>query len=303
MTTPKVSVLMPVYNTKEEYLRPAIESILNQTFTDFEFIIVDDGSTNGNIKKVIKSYKDNRIKYFYKENSGIADSLNFGMEKASGEYIARMDSDDISLQKRFEKQVKFLDTHSDISVVGALYERFPEHLTPQLPERIELIDMLKWCAIAHPLVMFRKKDFERLHLLYDSNCYCEDYDLWVRALIAGLKIANIPEVLLKYRWHADNSSNQKSLEMAKSVQKVKNNIVRRLTGDLQLQERLLYLSNSLQNKDTYLISLPLFRIKKNSKNHRFYLFNFIPLLRIKQKMNKKTYYLFGFIPVFSTKDR
>ena len=114
----KISVIMPVYNTEKEYLTEAIESILNQTFQDFEFLIIDDGSTEPHVKETILSYNDNRIKYFYKENSGVADTLNFGLSKANGQYIARMDADDISLPERFEKQVSFLDCNPDIYCQG-----------------------------------------------------------------------------------------------------------------------------------------------------------------------------------------
>ena len=122
---PKVSVLMPVYNTKEEYLREAIESILNQTFTDFEFIIINDGSTN-NAEEVIKSYKDSRIKYYRQENHGLIYTLNYGLSLCNGEYIARMDSDDISLPFRFEKQIEVLDKNPNIGIVGGLIKIFQD---------------------------------------------------------------------------------------------------------------------------------------------------------------------------------
>ena len=113
----KLSVIMPVYNTKEEFLREAVESILNQTYTDYELIIIDDGSTN-NVEEVINSYKDKRIVYIRQENTGIVGALNNGWNHAKGEYIARMDSDDVSYPDRFEKQAMFLDNNPDISLVG-----------------------------------------------------------------------------------------------------------------------------------------------------------------------------------------
>lgn len=178
MSQPKISVIMPVYNTKEEYLREAIESILNQTFTNFEFIILNDGSTDENVEKVIKSYADKRIKYLYKENTGIADTLNFGLSQVKGEYVARMDSDDISLPERFKRQVEFLDKNKEFSLVSALYEQFPEYYVPNHPARVGLIDLLvKGCVVAHPLVMFRKQDFQNRCLKYDEKLLCaQDYD-------------------------------------------------------------------------------------------------------------------------------
>ncbi len=112
---PKISVVMPVYNTKEEWLREAIESILNQSYKDFEFIIIDDGSDKS-IEPIVNSYNDARIVLIRQENLGIAKSLNYGFKISKGEYIARMDSDDISLPERFEKQVNFLDKNPQISV-------------------------------------------------------------------------------------------------------------------------------------------------------------------------------------------
>ena len=122
---PKVSVLMPVFNTKEEYLRESIHSILNQTFNDFEFIIINDGSVN-NAEDVILSYCDNRIKYFEQDNHGLVYTLNRGISLCNGEYIARMDSDDISLPERFARQVEILERNPEIGIVGGLISFFPD---------------------------------------------------------------------------------------------------------------------------------------------------------------------------------
>ena len=119
----KMSVIMPVYNG-EKYLKEAIDSILNQTFSDFEFIIVNDCSSD-NTEDIIKSYKDNRIVYLKnEENSGVATTLNRGLDIAKGEYIARMDADDISLPKRFEKQVDFMDKNKNCIICGSNTELF-----------------------------------------------------------------------------------------------------------------------------------------------------------------------------------
>lgn len=283
---PIVSVVMPVYNTPEEYLREAIESILKQTFSNFEFVIIDDGSTDRNVKKVIQSYQDKRIAYYYKENAGVANALNYGIKKATGTYIARMDSDDISLPERLEKQVAFLDAHPDISLVGALYERFPEYCIPHLPQTVGLIDMLKWCPVAHPLVMFRKKDFESRHLFYDPAYRTEDYELWGRALLAGLKFANIQEVLLKYRWHASNVSNQKKAEMDKDTQRVKDQIIQALSGEFEIQKKLARLLEPTEiscNQKVYFCGIKLLVIKQKGFTKKYYLFGAIPFLKIKEK--------------------
>ena len=115
---PVISVIMPVYNTKEKFLREAVESILNQTFTDFEFIIINDGS-DSITEDIILSYKDLRIKYLKNEqNLGIVQSLNKAVKTAKGKYIARMDADDISMPHRLEKQYEFMENHPQCGVCG-----------------------------------------------------------------------------------------------------------------------------------------------------------------------------------------
>ena len=121
MTNNLISVIMCLYNTKEKYLREAIESVLNQTYSGFEFIIIDDGSTNDSIS-VIESYQDKRIILVRKEHSGIPKSLNIGLDLAHGEYVARMDSDDVCLPDRFEKQIYYLREHPNCIVCGTYAE-------------------------------------------------------------------------------------------------------------------------------------------------------------------------------------
>lgn len=195
---------MPVYNTDEEYLRAAIESILNQTFEDFELLILNDGSTN-NAEEVILSYKDERIKYYKSENCGIANTLNKGMLLASGEYIARMDSDDISLPQRFEKQLKYFEKNNDISICGSWIKQIPDKKIIKHKEKIKYLDLLKGCYIAHPTVMFKRDIFLKSNLFYNPQFKCEDYELWSRA-IRFLNFGNVQEVLLKYRIHENNLS-------------------------------------------------------------------------------------------------
>lgn len=199
---PKVSVLMPVYNTEEVFLREAIESILNQTFQDFEFLIINDGSTN-NAEDVILSYKDERIKYIKNEqNIGLIKTLNKGLELAQGEYIARMDSDDISLPERFEKQVKFLDENPDVGVLGTWFKYFPSNRiikTQTNSKDIEECLLVNSNNIGHPTVMLRNSVFKNNNIKYDEEAlYVEDYAMWL-SLIDKIKFANLDKVLLKYR--------------------------------------------------------------------------------------------------------
>ena len=193
---------MSVWNS-EEWLRPAIDSVLNQTFRDFEFLIMNDASTDGSLE-IIKSYRDDRIRLIDREkNIGLQKNLFDGMNIARGEYIARMDSDDICLPERFVEQVKFMDAHPDIGMCGSWYRTFGagDPLTDKPPTDPDDIraNMLFYTSFAHPTVMLRKSLFNTFHLNYNTDIrYCEDYELWSRCL-PHFPLANIPKVLLFYR--------------------------------------------------------------------------------------------------------
>lgn len=242
-----ISVLMPVYNTKEVYLRASIESVLSQTFTDFEFIIVNDGSTN-NAEEVILSYKDNRIKYVKQENQGIVGALNNGWSKASGKYIARMDSDDIAYPERIAKQIKFLEENPEYSLVGSWAKIIPSKNIIKLPQDIKIMDLLADCMFIHPSIMFRKADFEKFNLQYETGFeYAEDYCLYARA-VKYLKMTNLQEVLLDYRVYPENSSSKNRDVRIKSSFKVQDLILENLSGDKELQERILDIAYRKKNK-------------------------------------------------------
>jgi glycosyltransferase involved in cell wall biosynthesis len=205
---PKISVIMPVYNA-EKYLKDAIESILNQTYQDFEFLIFDDASTD-NSRSIILTYSDPRIKLISSNiNQGYLVYLNQGIDLAQGEYIARMDSDDISEPMRFAKQVKILAENIEIGICGTWYTSFNELgnintvTHPQKHTEIAT-EMMFHCPIGHPTIMGRKTIF--VENKYDLHFYpAEDYEIWSR-LVMQTKFYNIPESLLKYRWHNSNIS-------------------------------------------------------------------------------------------------
>ena len=242
-----ISALMPVYNTKEEYLRASIESILNQTFTDFEFIIVNDGSTN-NAEEVILSYKDDRIKYFKQENQGIVGALNNAWSKASGKYIARMDSDDIAYPERFAKQIKFLEENPEYSLVGSWAKIIPSNNVIKLPQDIKVMDLLADCMFIHPSIMFNKADFEKFNLQYETGFeYAEDYCMYARA-VKYLKMTNLQEVLLDYRVYPENSSSKNRNVRIRSSFKVQDLILENLSNDKELQERILDIAYRKKNK-------------------------------------------------------
>ncbi len=220
--TPKVSVLMPVYKTPENYLREAVESILNQTYTDFEFLILDD-CPDKPVEQIVKSYKDKRIKYTKNpKNFGISDSRNKLIDMAQGEYLAVMDHDDVSLPERFAKQVAFLDLHKEIGVVGTWYERFPDSKIKKryvIDSQIKR-DLMYNCSILHPSSMIRKSVLLQNNIRYKAEFSpAEDYALWIQ-LIGKTKFANIPEELFLYRRHQSNTSKlqlTKMLEVSKQI--------------------------------------------------------------------------------------
>jgi len=203
MSFPRVSILMPAYNV-EKYIGEAIDSMLMQTYTDFELILLDDCSTD-NTAKIIKYYTDKRIVYHRNEsNVGLANNLNIGLLMARGEYIARMDGDDISLPNRLQTQIDFLESHPGIDLCSCGLQMFGTESTVWIRdfdlEQVK-ITMLFYSPILHATSVWRKKSFERYSLYYDQIAFpAEDYDLWSRAIFF-CKLVNIPQVLYKYRIH------------------------------------------------------------------------------------------------------
>ncbi len=234
----KVSVIMAVYNTKESYLREAIESILNQTFKDFEFIIINDGSTN-NCEDVIKSYKDERIKYIKQENQGAAASRNNGIKEATGEYIAIMDSDDIAYPNRFEEEVKFLDEHKDYAMVGSNAESFPRYRLWKNVEEPRILDCIRECNFVHSTVMYRRELFLKNNYIYDIKMPpSEDYDLWSKVIIKE-KVYNIQKPLVKYRLEGQGiCSNNKEKGEVNSI-RIQKRLLDFLTKDEKLQSKII----------------------------------------------------------------
>ncbi|MGC1472778.1 MAG: glycosyltransferase [Psychroserpens sp.] len=207
---PKITVLMPVYNC-ENFVEKAVQSILNQTFTDFEFIIIDDASTDKTLD-IVKSFIDLRISIIEKaRNSGYVNSLNHGLSIARGKYIARMDGDDISLPMRFQRQVSFMDANKDVVVCGTNFNYLNKEgvkNNPILHDDIK-IRLLYKNSLGHPTVMIRKSALINHRLNYDvSKEPAEDYALWVKLLGIG-NLHNLDEVLLSYRQHDNQVSIRK----------------------------------------------------------------------------------------------
>ena len=201
--SPKVSVVMSVYNG-ERYLRAAIDSILNQTFSDFEFIIVDDGSVDLSAD-VVRSYKDSRIRFFKQENSGLAAALNRSIELAKGEYIARMDADDISHPSRLQVQYDYMRAHPDVDILGAQAYLIDQEgvvignkSKPVKPASINTA-IEYGCPLIHPTYFVKTEVYRKLGGYRVSFTVGQDYDFLLRAVDLGATVANTDEYLLSYR--------------------------------------------------------------------------------------------------------
>lgn len=209
---PKISVIIPIYNG-EKYLRETLDSILSQTFADFELIAVDDGSTDSSLI-ILGEYAelDDRVKiYRNRENMGIAYTTNFGIEQAKGEYIALTDQDDISFAKRFENQVKYLEEHPDIAVIGAQvisinsdFVQNRKSKNPQTPGAVRW-GLIFGCLIANSVVMMRKDIFLKFNFRYGPAKTAQDYELFTR-ISPFFKLAILPDTLLYLRSHENNTS-------------------------------------------------------------------------------------------------
>lgn len=207
-----ISVLMPVYNG-ESHLKEAIDSILNQTFTDFEFLIINDGSTDRS-EEIILSYKDDRIRYIINEvNLGIVETLNKGLDIASRKYIVRMDADDVSMAHRFEKQVEFMESNPQIVASGSNIIKFNDDINNQKDSsNVKLhnsdlkIQSLFFSAFWHPTMIISSDILKKNNLLYTSEYkHAEDKALWIDISNYG-SMANIKDALVYYRVHSDQVS-------------------------------------------------------------------------------------------------
>ena len=210
MKEPYITVLMPVYNA-ESFVGEAIESILNQTFTDFEFIIINDGSTD-NSEEIIKSYPDPRIKYFKNEgNMKLIATLNRGFDLATGKYIARMDADDISLPDRLQLQFELMERNPAIGLCGTWFESFTEKkvtgVSRYAPDHETICFVhLYQIQLSHGTCMFRTAVLKAHSFYFNPDfSHAEDYELWTRISMV-IKVSNVQKVLYRVRHHKEEVS-------------------------------------------------------------------------------------------------
>lgn len=236
---PKVSAVMALYNTPYNYLKATVESILSQTFTDFELIIIDDASTI-EYQEFLNNFNDKRIKYFKLEkNSGPGHARNEGIKTAQGEYIAITDSDDIYLSHRFEVQTDFLDKIFDISLISCAFKQSNNGKISSVVENDEdiRISMLFNSQLANPAVMFRKDTFIEKNLFYAEDInFGEDYQLWLNAMFAGIKIANLNDVLMIYTKRKNQLSKTKADKQTQILKEIYKNIFSNLKMNVSQDE-------------------------------------------------------------------
>lgn len=230
MRGPGISIIMPARDAQAT-IREAIESVLKQTFRDFELIVIDDASSDGT-SKVVKEFSDSRVNLIELQiTHGIGEALNLGMSSARGEFLARMDADDISLPNRLQKQLEFLSQRKDIDIVGSWSQAFgvADYLEKVPITHADLMaEMAFSCPLVHPTIMI-SRHVARDKLQYDkAYTVTEDYELWSR-LIFELKFENIPSVLLKRRRSAQHESGSAyRAEQQRQGDKIRSGYIRRL---------------------------------------------------------------------------
>lgn len=222
----EISIVMPVYNC-QEHLEEAIDSVLSQTFSDFEFLIIDDGSTDNTVERILK-YSDPRIRLLLNKHDFI-NSLNKGIDEAQGKYIARMDSDDIMKPERLYVQYQTMESHPDISVCASWIcligqeDKEIRSFSGYIPN--PLVYMLNTNIVAHPTVMLRKSFLQSFKLHYEPYLYAEDYKLWTRIAEYGGRFWVEPAFLLDYRVSENQISRQKNKEQQETTLLIRSEVL------------------------------------------------------------------------------
>ncbi|SKB65956.1 Glycosyl transferase family 2 [Lachnospiraceae bacterium] len=280
-----ISVIMPVYNAVKTIKR-SVNSILNQTYSDFEFIIINEALTNDGTTEILEQYAetDSRIRLIQKTNQkkGVAVSLNLGLDVATGKYIARMDADDYSYPERFQKQLEYMESNPDVAICGTqmkVYNSSKFHYSeyysnPEKNKAFALFDS----PVSHPTVFIRRQFLIDNELRYDEECLAEDYDLWIRVLKCGGRIGNLDKALLDY--HNEGVSNVTSsgnIPFFQDVTRVKKNQLKDSLGidiDYETEKILMPVqvdSFSENSADLIIRALDLMdRIEKENEEKKIY---------------------------------
>lgn len=230
---PTITVLMPAYNPGVHF-GDAVRSILSQRFTDFELLILDDGTQDGSLD-ILDAIPDPRIRLIRNpRNLGLVETLNLGLREARGRYIARMDADDVAHPDRLGHQLAFMQARPDVAITGTWSRTIGEGIksweTHYPTEHADIVcHMLFNTGLTHPTVMLDNQQMLQHGLTYDAaNPHAEDYDLWTRAAQV-IRLANLPEVLLDYRVHATQVSSSHQQAQKQSARRIRESLIRSLT--------------------------------------------------------------------------
>ncbi len=246
MVHPTISVILPVYNC-EDYIYESVQSILEQTFGDFELLIINDGSTDKS-KQIILSLDDKRIRYLEnRTNQGLIKTLNKGLHFSEGEFIARMDADDLCVNTRFQMQLEYFRQERNVDILGTNQYIIGtnERILHQSDNEENKVRLLLQPAVAHSSVMIKKRALIRNKLYYDKAAlYAEDYKLWIDSSLCGLSIQNLPEYLCGYRMHENQ------------ISKIQSHIQKMVTDRIRLAYAKYFFSDIINaNEKDYLLLL------------------------------------------------
>ena len=266
--TPLVSVIMATYNEPPDMVASAIDSILNQTYKNFELLIFDDSTNSDTITCIDKKAQDFRVRvYRYEQRKGFVEALNEGLRLAEGKFIARMDGDDFSLPERLEKEVDFLEKHPEVSIVGGQMDIMDENSVVVSHRSYPTNGIKLWwfsCfrnPVAHPTIMMRREIIERGYYYNERLKMSEDLDLWLRLMNDGYKIENVKDTVLRYRVQSnfnDKRISQKQRDYMANVRKMNFKVTRPIHSTLSVMAGWLFLH------------IPTWSIKKiyNSENKK-----------------------------------
>jgi glycosyltransferase involved in cell wall biosynthesis len=254
----RITVLMPVYNG-EKFLSETIESVLQQTYTDFVFLIINDGSTDGS-EKIIQSYTDTRIRYVKNErNFGLVTTLNKGIDLVDTEFMARMDADDLWVETKLKKQIEVFDHHPEVGICGTSIRKFGafegDFYFPVDNEALK-VGFLFYCTMSHPSVVFRMSFLKETGLRYKANYFpAEDYKMWIDSLQLT-QIYNIPELLVYYRQHETQiCSTANATKQSILLNIIRLEMLERISKDFSPEEKQFYIQHfvdgKIQSKEDY----------------------------------------------------
>jgi len=253
----RVTILMPVYNG-QEFLQETMDSVLSQTYADFNFLIINDGSTDSS-EEIIKSYNDPRIVYVENEkNIGYIRTLNRGLDMIDSEFIARMDADDLWVPTKLEKQIKVLDEKPEVGICGTSIRKFGvvegDFIFPVDNDGLR-VGFLFFCKMSHPSVVFRTSFLNETGFRYRVDYHpAEDYKMWVDS-IDRTQIWNIPEVLVFYRQHPSQVTKQKDPSQIHTVNSIREELLTKVSPLFTNEEKKfhndIFINSDIQSTQDY----------------------------------------------------